>query len=136
MDKKVFGSLAVLFMVLLSFQLAEAVIAAPPQPQVPQSQGSMIINQGHTKITWNIQVANRNNVRIVKTISVMRNHMWRPETRVTIALVKTTPRILRKTVTTTNLRTHITRKTTTRIVTRSTALQYLINNFRMLIRDP
>ena len=135
MDKKLFGSLAVLFMVLLSFQLAEAVIAAPPQPQMPQSHGTSILNN-QTKVTWNINVANRNNVRIVKTISVMRNHMWRPETRVTIALVKTTPRILRKTVTTTNLRTHITRRTTTSIVTRSTALQYLINNFRMLIRDP
>ena len=135
MDKKVFGSLAVLFMVLVSFQLAEAVLAAPPQSQAPQSQGTSILNN-QTKITWNLQVVNRNNVRIIKTISVKRNNQWRPETRVTIALVKTTPRILRKTVITTNLRTHITRRTTTSIITRSTALQYLINNFRMLIRDP
>jgi len=135
MDKKTFGSLAVLFMVLLSFQLAEAVMAAPPQPQVPQSQGTSILNN-QTKVTWNIQVANRNNVRVVKTISVRRNNQWRPETRVIIALVKTTPRILRKTVTITNLRAHITRRTTTSIITRSTALQYLISNFRMLIRDP
>ena len=131
MDKISFKTLFIIFMVLLSFQLAEAAIATPLQPQA--SHGISILNN-QTKVTWNIHVENPNNVWIIKTISIMRNQGWRPKTRVTIALVKTTPRILRKTVTTTNLRTP-TQRTTIHIITNLNALQYIISNFRMIIRN-
>lgn len=121
MNKRVFGIMALLFIVSAGLSVAGAVSAA----QI--DQGSIITQNGHKRVTWNTQSFGPNHVIIHKTTwrKVLLRQPWRKISTSVIRLQKITNRRLR--ITSTNPR--FTRFVTTRL----NAIQYYrIHKFALL----
>gem|GEM_PF-4253043 len=124
MNKKVFGVMALLFVVFVGLQFADAVTALPP------TTGSTISSNGKMKTTWNLQINGPNHVRLTK--KTWRRSDSRHPWRLVSTNIKTLNKINRNRLSISATNPPFTKLVTTRL----TAVQYCTLHFRQLLADP